>query len=341
MKAPHYFYSFIDPSVFISLAIAASTSLAVLVYKVYHFEPCQEIEISVKNGLLHAGEIIQFKAVSNKEVNKDIHWDFGTQESSNKMGAIVNHTFDKPGWYEVVLNINNHCKSFKTIYVQEALLVVDKTHVAHFSGPEMVEVGKEVTFKDSTKGATQWEWWFGENNFVDATAQEASYTFKTIGRKKIRLLVNGDKVGEKIIEVYASSTNQISHQQKSSRKKPVTIEMPERPNGETFQKPLEEKSSELNKFPEIPQQELEAIVKGMVEGERSEIEFYPYLCGGQHMKVNYNGTLMSLSELSTELRKVKKSKRIKELEINVGRNPYNNCIISMNVILEKKGFPFF
>ncbi|MEX2564798.1 MAG: PKD domain-containing protein [Cyclobacteriaceae bacterium] len=340
MKASVSYYSLIDPSVFISLAIAASTSLIILGYRFYHFEPCQEIEISVKQGLLHVGEIIQFKAISKAGAGK-MEWDFGADENSRKTGFIVNHTFSETGRYEVVLTANNTCRTYKTIYVQKAPVLVDESQVARFSGPEMAEVGTPVTFEDATEGATEWKWWFGENNFVDATGRKATYAFETPGNKKVRLLVNGKKVGEKMIEVFAPKTLQTPPRRNPSPKRQPSIRIPERPVHEPFQNPLEGNTPEEKKFPEISLQGLEAIINGIVEGNGSVAEFYPYLCAGEHMQVNYNGNMMGLSDLNDELEDVKKLKKIKDLEIKISRNPTNNCIISMTVILEKKGFPFF
>lgn len=341
MKASASLFSLIDPSVFISLAIASSTSLFILGYRFYNYEPCQEIEISVRQGLLHVGEIIQFKAIS-KNGKGEMEWDFGHDENSTKTGNVVNHTFLETGRYEVVLTANNTCKTFKTIYVQEAPVLVDENLVAKFSGPEMAEVGEPVIFEDLTQGATQWEWWFGEHNFVDATSRKAHYTFETPGTKKVRLLVNGLRVGEKMIEVYAPKSRQPGSSQKPSPKRQPTIAMPERPIHEPFQNPLDASTTEeIKMFPEISLLGLEAILKGIVEGNGTVAEFHPYLCAGEHMKVNYNGSMMSLSDLNTELRDVKKKRKIKDLEIEFSRNPSNNCIISLTISLKKKGFILF
>ncbi|WP_162418436.1 PKD domain-containing protein [Cyclobacterium roseum] len=340
MKAPTTFNSIIDPSVFLTLGIAAFTSLLVLVYRVYHFEPCQEIEISVKQGLLHVGEIIQFKAISNSGGGR-MEWHFGSDEDANKTGSVVNHTFKEPGRYEVVLTTNNTCKRYRTIYVREAPVLVDENLVAKFSGPELAEVGTPVTFKDSTAGATQWEWWFGENNFVDATDRIARYTYETPGTKKVRLLVNGHKVGEKMIEVIIPKAQQSGARTRPSPKRQPTIVIPKRPVQEPLQNPLEANTKEEKMFPEINRQGLEAILKSIVEGEGTVAGFYPYLCSDESMQVTYNGTTINLSDLNMELRDVKKIKKIKSLDIQFSKNPTTNCIFSMSIVLEKKGFPFF
>ncbi|NHE58501.1 PKD domain-containing protein [Cyclobacterium plantarum] len=337
MKASASISSIIDPSVFISLAIAATISLATLGYRFYHFEPCREIEISVKQGLLYVGEIIQFKAIGHS-VGGELEWNFGTDEYFSKTGTVVNHTFNQIGRYEVILTANNNCKTYKTIYVQEAPPVVDENLVAWFSGPEMAEVGAPVSFEDTTEGASEWKWWFGENNFVDATSRKATYTFETPGKKKVRLLVNGNRVGEKMIEVYAPKA---PSRPAPAPKRKSSIQVPERTILEPIQPQIEDESPAEKIFPEISTQRMKAILNGIVEGSSSVTEFIPYLCAGEHMDINYNGRVMSLSELNAELRDVKKIRRIKNLDVKVSRNPNNNCIISMTIILEEKGFPFF
>jgi hypothetical protein len=340
MKASTTFYSIIDPSVFLSLGITAFLSLFVLAYRTYHFEPCQEIEISVKQGILHVGEIIQFKATSNSEGAR-VEWDFGSDENANKTGYIVNHTFNEIGRYEVVLTANNTCKTYKTIYVQEAPVLIDENLVARFSGPELAEVGTPVIFEDSTEGANEWEWWFGENNFVDATSRKAHYTYETPGTKRVRLLVNGQKLGEKMIEVIVPTADQPGSRKRPSPKKRSTIVIPERPVYEPLQNPVDATTRKEKMFPEIATKGLETILNNIVEGNATVADFYPYLCADESMHITYNGTMISISDLNEELRDIKKTKKIKSLDIKFSKNPTTNCIFSLTIVLEKKGFPFF
>lgn len=94
--------------------------MVILGFKIYKYEPCPEIEISFKPGNLHVGDIIQFKALATKGKPKQIEWDFGTNVNSTKSGFVVNHTFDQPGRYEVILRADNTCGAYTTIYIQEA-----------------------------------------------------------------------------------------------------------------------------------------------------------------------------------------------------------------------------
>lgn len=331
----------IDPSVFVSMALAAVVSVVILGFKIYKFEPCPDIEISFKSGILHVGEIIQFKAISNNGKPKQIRWDFGTNENSMKSGFVVNHTFDQPGRYEVILSADNTCGVYTTIYVQEAPVFIDKNLVAEFSGPKIAEVGTPVTFEDLTENAIKWEWWFGENNYVDATSREATYTFETVGRKNVKLVVNGNKVGEQMIEIVPAKSRQMPSTQKQSARRQPTIALPERSMKSPIEESLEEVGSKPIMFPEITVQEMETRLKNIVDGNAALEDLYPFLCSSESMQVIYNGTLMNLSELNSELRDIKKGRRIRDLEVIFSKNETTNCVFSMTINLKKKGLNLF
>jgi hypothetical protein len=341
MKTAFSSYKIIDPSVFLTMALAAFVSVGILAFKIYRYEPCPEMVISLKPGVLHAGEIIQFKAISTKGSPKKVQWDFGTTKNPTKTGFVVNHTFDQPGRYEVSLSADNTCGTYTTIYVQEAPVFIDLNLVAQFTGPKMAEVGEPVTFEDVTENASKWEWWFGENNSVDATSRKATYTFETLGRKSIKLLVNGNRIGEQMIEIVPAKSRQTPSRQRQSARKEPTIAPPERSMSSPIQQQLEEESAKQALFPEITVQEMEGRLIRIVDGKEVIEDIYAYLCTGESMEVTFNGTLISLAELNSELREIKRGRKVRDLEVILYKSPTTNCIFSMTINLKKKGLNLF
>jgi hypothetical protein len=329
----------IDKRVFWSMAVCAAFALSVLAFRVKNYKPCTPVEISLKQGPLYVGELIQFKAININD-QRSILWGFGDESKANKNGLTVNHTFSSPGRYEIFLKTENQCSAYKTIYVLEAPLVYEIPK-PRFSGPLTVEVGTRAIFEDATPNAQTWEWRFGETNGVDATAQKVGYTFKSPGTKKVILIVNGQMHGDLLVLVTPQelkTSENIPRNPTSSSKRngpdPVVIE--ERPKT----KPIEEKVEGIDKqeirFPNISINKLETIVSGIVEGNNAVAELSAYSCLGQDMQVNYNGKVINLKNLQIELWKIKSKNKIRNLEVNVEKDPIKNCITTMNISLKKK-----
>lgn len=325
----------IDSKVYWSMAVFAAIFFVVLSFRFKNFEPCTEVEISVKSGPIYVGELIQFKALSKKE-EANIQWDFGGQ---SKRGKTVSYIFDAPGRYEVYLQTSKKCMGYKTVYVTEAPKVKDIHLKPTFTGPLTVEVGIPATFEDNTPNATQWEWRFGETNKIDASKQKVTYTFQTPGTKRVILIVNGNLQDELMVLVTPKPINNPNANKPSVPKKPE----PQRkePEGSTNKNNQDSKTITIDDIkvnatlPDISTEELEAIVEGIIEKKIAITELTAYACVSEHMQVSYNGNMISAKQLQEELWGIRKKSKIKSLEIIVKKDPHN-CIYDMTINLKKK-----
>jgi hypothetical protein len=73
--------------------------------------------------------------------------------------------------------------------------------------PLDVEVGTFITFADSTKGANQWLWEFGNGD--SSPLQKGTYTFPETGKYQIRLIVNERFEKKFIVNVRAKKNDDI------------------------------------------------------------------------------------------------------------------------------------
>lgn len=335
MKRNTSFFSVIDKKVFWSMALCVAISLSVLAFRFKHAVACATAEISVRQGPLYVGEVIQFRALGEAG-ESNVHWMIG---DAKKNGIVVNHTFNSPGRYEVLLNTGPNCMGYMTVYVTEAPAVVDETLKAVFTGPLTVEVGSPAVFKDETPDALSWEWRFGENNGVDATEKSPTYTFKSEGQKTVILVVNGKWKGETQVLVTPKNRNR-----RAPIPKPISGKTQEpRPIIMDQQNPttaVEDHSGQLRdvepKFPDVSLEQLELVLKGIVDGENEIANIYAHSCTGKEMQVTYNGDVITLIQLQRELWSIKSKKKIRSIRITLDKDPNRNCINNMNITLKKK-----
>lgn len=334
MRIKSSYSRFIDEWVYLSMLVCAIIAITVLGFRFKNYKPCNTIEISVKQGPIYVGELIQFKAVIPHHDKRKLQWDFGDEGVPNKEGVTASYIFKKPGRYEINLNVDKICSTFRTVYVLEAPQVVDESSKPTFSGPLSVEVGAPAVFVDSTRNAKKWEWRFGETNSVDATKQRVTYTFKTTGTKKVLLTVNEKMIGELMILVTPQAFDHQMHTPiKRSRPRVPVISTTE-PSIE----PLEPANIIVSKMPDVTQEQLQNLIKKMVEGEKEVADLAAYFCENSIRPINYNEEQMSLANLYKELRKIRKDQKIKELKIDFEKDADTNCIKSMTIKLRRKTF---
>jgi len=318
------------------MAIFAAIFLALLSFRLKNYEPCNEVEIYVKPGTLYVGELIHFRALSNKKGNS-LRWDLGGQ---SKNGNLVSHTFDAPGRYEVYLETSKQCYSYKTIYITQAPKKKNEHLKPKFTGPSTVEVGVPAEFEDQTPDATQWEWRFGETNGIDATKQKVTYTFQTPGTKTVILIVNGKLQDELRVLVTPKPINNPNANKPATPKKPVNAgpssNVPQEKNNPAS-KPMTIDDIKVDTtIPDITISELEEIVEGIIEKRIPITELTDYACVSEHMQVYYNNNMISAKQLEKELWGIRKKNKIRNLEISVKKDPTDNCIYDMTINLKKK-----
>lgn len=165
-------------------------SCGLLAFKKSNAVDCDEVKFKTDETIYYENKLITFEDQSEKAFSW--RWYFGDgSEISYK--SKVSHVFKKPGKYTVKLLVNETCDIEKTILVlPKPIEVVKEKLVVDFEAPTRVNQGEEVQFFDRTNGADAWDWKFGETGKTDSKVKNPKYTFKSIGVKKVILVVDND-----------------------------------------------------------------------------------------------------------------------------------------------------
>lgn len=333
----------IDENIILTMVVVSFIAMVVLAFKYHHYAPCVPVKFFVKSNSFQTGELIYFQVEAKNTGN--LVWDFGDLTISNATSATAVHAYDHPGQYTISLAVNDICKAYKTIYITKAPLLVNPALVARFICPRTAEVGKPVVFKDTTANAASWEWRFGETTNVDAITQTATFTYFTPGVKTVYLVINGNMSTPGICKIFvAPKTIKADQRSNKAASQRIQIYVPERPNIDpldsqlikliTIKPPLDDKP----KAPDLTGSQMEVLLREVVIGTKQAANFSPYLCGSLDTKINCNNRQISFTDLCIEMRSIKKTRKIKSLDVQLIKNQQTNCIIDMNVTLRlKKG----
>jgi len=98
----------------------------------------------------------------------------------------------------------------------------------------------------------------------------------------------------------------------------------------------EKKPEEKPKAPTVTDQQLETMIRGVIDGSKTATDFGPYLCNNLTMSVTYNSEKTTFSAMCESLKEYKK-KKLKKVTVSTVKDA-TNCILYMHVTVEKKGF---
>ncbi len=174
--------------------------LAILVssFRVIHSltASCPDIKIMVSTANVVENTPFTVSCIS-PGVNK-WDWDFGDFSPHANTGKIT-HTYRSAGKYnlKLVVNGNPKCNSTLLITVGQDVSATSATASdntnASIDGPTTAYVGHPVKYHETSGKATSWAWTSTDSKGIDATGQDATYTFATAGKKTIYVTVNGNK----------------------------------------------------------------------------------------------------------------------------------------------------
>ncbi|HET8829749.1 MAG TPA: PKD domain-containing protein, partial [Pelobium sp.] len=148
-------------------------------------------------------------------------WDFGDGSTSTAQNPI--HTFTSVGDFTVKLTVVNTtygCTSFITKVVSISAPNADFTATKTFGcGP------LTTTFNDSSTGASQWDWDFGDGN--TSTAQNPTHIYSSPGTYNVKLIITASngctstKTRSNYIQVIGPDTKFSANT--TSGNKPLTV----------------------------------------------------------------------------------------------------------------------
>jgi hypothetical protein len=337
--------AYIDEKVILTMIITALLGLVITGFQYKNYEHCFDFHIKAKANFFRTDEPIRFE--TDALYAKEFQWDFGDNESSETNINSVVHAYNQPGEYMVSLTVNGKCSEYKTIYITKAPKLENPLLIPRFVCPQTAEVGKPVSFQDTTAGAHSWEWRFGETAAVDATSSTVNYVYKTPGLKTISLVINNDPKQLGVCKVYVNektvAPSRSNARMPARQQQPSFIVVPARPATPT----LEEQNHPQPVIPEpakpqgvnIGKQELESKLRGVVNNFLTADNFNQYFCNNLNIPVSLNGTEITFTQLCNKLGSIKNDKKIKQLNVQQIKNSETNCIIGLNVSLKmKQGF---
>lgn len=336
--------AYLDEKVIFTMIITAMIGLVITGFQYKNYEHCLEFHIKAKASYYRTDEPIRFE--TDALYASAFNWDFGDNEKTQTNISSVVHSYNQPGEYTVSVTVNGYCTEYKAIYISKAQKLDNPLLLPQFACPQAAEVGKPVTFRDTTAGARSWEWRFGETASIDATSATASYVYKTPGLKTISLVINNDPKQLGVCKVYVNEkpvTPSKITPRATGRSQPAVIIVPARPGTP----PLEEQKAEQPAVHEAPRpqgvaiskQELETKLRWVVNNLYTASDFSQYLCNNLNIPVSLNGAEITFTQFCNKLASIQNDKKIKQFNVQQIKNGETNCLIGLNVSLKmKQGF---
>lgn len=340
MKKKIIHFPNMDYKVFISLGILTLISFIFLLYQYSRRVDCENA-----NFFIHADEFMINRVVEyydNTEGAKSWEWDFGD-------GSVVDtrqrtlHTYKKAGDYIVRLKINGSCVHEKMITISS--ISQELGYLPQIISPNVVTVGELVSFDAEKEDGESWEWSFGETASTDALGKNPSYKFKTVGDKKITLIVNGDVEHTAVKTIYVApktikAKRKIDIQSYEFEKPHVAFSLP---MGSAQKDPLvdmlqyipvspktkSKKDSVIaeKKAPEISNEQFQLLLNQVAAQNKTKDDFKDYLCGKYDIPVVINDKkLIPFDQFCQNIA----GKKIKITALRMNKNS-KNCIQNINI----------
>ncbi|KFF01745.1 PKD domain-containing protein [Chryseobacterium luteum] len=333
-------FSNIDPKVYASLGVLLLLGLIVLSFQYRRHVDCENAKFIVHSDEFMINRVVEF--YDNTEGAKSWEWDFGDSTAVDLRQRTL-HQYRKPGDYIVKLKINGNCVHEKLINISS--ISQQTGYLPAIISPNVVSVGEAVKFDAEKEGGESWEWSFGENGGTDALDKNPSYQFKSVGEKKITLIVNGDVEHTAVKTIYVAPKTIIAKQKIDM--KSYEFERPHvafsLPVGSAQKDPLvdmlqyipvspksklkKDSISIENKAPEISNEQLQLLLNQVAAQLKTKDDFKDYLCGKYDIPVVVNDKKLIPFDQFCQLIAGKKIK-ITALRINKDQK---NCIQNLNI----------
>ncbi|GGB00744.1 PKD domain-containing protein [Puia dinghuensis] len=324
----------VDDRAIITMIIVAVVSLLVMAWRFTNHTVCENFRVTARSEHYYTGEVVRFE--SNIGHFHTLHWDFGDNQGNDSKISSAVHSYDAPGNYTITLTADGECTEYDRITIQSAP-PVENPETPTFTYPQSAEVGKPVAFTDTTAGATQWEWRFGETATVDATERSPKYTYTTPGLKTVTLVINNDERQMGIAKIYVNPP--ATPKRKDHGDRPVIIVQNRPAPGPAAADSTKKVEPPVVKAPDVTNEQFETQLRAVANKQKTADSFAPYFGGNLNVEANLNGQMMPFTELCNKFSALKSEKKIKKLTVQLVKNDKTNCIIALFVNLkEKEGF---
>jgi len=331
----HILNSRVDDRAILTMIIPAVLSLLIMAWRFTNHTSCSPFSITARANHYYTGEVVRFE--SNIASFNTLRWDFGDSQGNDTKITSAVHSYDEPGEYTASLTVNGECREYVRVVIIPAPHVENPRMAATFICPQSAEVGKPVQFSDTTGGARQWEWRFGETATVDATEKTPKYTYTTPGLKTVTVVINNDERQMGIGKIYVNPAP-APRRKDQAGDRPIIV-MQNRPAAGPAQAPqdsVKKEEAPVVKAPEISDAGFEVLLRAVANKQKTADHFSPYFCGNLNVQANLNGQMMPFTELCNKFSSLKSEKKIKKLTIQLVKNEKTNCIIALFVNLKEK-----
>lgn len=330
----------IDARIYIIFVIILFLSIAFLLFQYFRHIDCEKA-----NYYIHADEYLVNKVVEfndNTQGATSWKWDFGDRTNVDTRRRTI-HYYKKPGEYIVRLTINESCIHEKLITITSISQQIGYLPV--IVAPDVATVGETVHFNAEKENGESWEWSFGETANTDALGKSPVYKFKTVGDKKITLIVNGDVEHTAIKTIYIApktirAKQKIDIRSYEFEKTHIAFSLPK---GEAQKDPLVDmlqhipvspksrtrKDSTIlkEKASEISNEQFQLLLNQVTVQAKTKDDFKDYLCGDYDIPVVANDDkLITFSQFCQKIA----GKKIKITALRLNKNQ-ENCIQNINV----------
>ena len=346
-KAKINLFSNIDPKVYTSLGILLLISLIVFFYQYNRHVDCENAKFIVHSDEFMINRVVEF--YDNTAGAKSWEWDFGDSTTVDTRQRTL-HKYKKAGDYIVKLRINGNCIHEKAISISS--ISQQTGYLPTIISPNVVTVGEAINFDAEKTGGESWEWSFGENGGTDALDKNPSYKFKSVGEKKITLIVNGDVEHTAVKTIYVAPKT-IKAKQKIDMKS-YEFERPHiafsLPPGAAQKDPLvdmlqyipvspksklkKDSISVENKAPEISNEQLQLLLNQVAAQLKTKDDFKDYLCGKYDIPVVVNDKKLIPFDQFCQLIA---GQKIKITALRINRDE-KNCIQNLNIQYKVKKY---
>ncbi len=189
-------------NIFLIIAIVLVAAGIFVIKRFMSDSSCQKFDFAISSNSVLVGESIHFE---DKTMGANVwSWNFGEGEGTSEDQS-GDYTFKTGGDKVITLTIGKCSEQFSIKVAVPYISSEDTTQKAVIIiGQASCFVGDNVSFKNTTEGATKWEWQFGESGGIDKFDQNPSYTYNRPGKYTIVLRVDASK-GEGRLEIKVNS----------------------------------------------------------------------------------------------------------------------------------------
>jgi len=341
------FFPNIDPKVYLSLGILLLLSLIVFSFQYTRHIDCENAKFIIHSDEFLTNRVVEF--YDNTEGAKSWEWNFGDSTVLDFRQRTL-HRYKRPGDYIVRLKINGNCVHEKLITISS--ISQQTGYLPIIKSPNVVTVGESISFDADKEDGESWEWSFGENGGTDALDKNPSYKFKSVGEKKITLIVNGDVEHTAVKTIYVAPKT-IKAKQKIDIKS-YEFEKPHvafsLPVGNAQKDPLvdmlqyipvspksklkKDSISVEKKAPEISNEQLQLLFNQVAAQLKTKDDFKDYLCGKYDIPVVVNDEkLIPFDQFCQSIT----GKKIKITALRINKDQ-KNCIQNFNIQYKVKKY---